>query len=216
MKEKDWLACEHPQQMLLTLQKKENSRKGDRPWRLLACAAARDVWAKLSQPCQKAVECAERFADGLANRQELQAADEKIMQRGLSCAGFAAARWAAWAPPRSHGRTQFQAVKLCLEWSIKLAPPGESKRQVALIHDVFGNPFQSATFETEWVTPNVVKLARSAYEKRLLPSGDLDPQRLAALATALEKSGCSEPAILEHLRNGKPHVRGCWVLDLVL
>ena len=35
-------------------------------------------------------------------------------------------------------------------------------------------------------------------------------------ADALEDAGCDNEEILEHCRSGKPHVRGCWVLDLVL
>jgi hypothetical protein len=28
--------------------------------------------------------------------------------------------------------------------------------------------------------------------------------------------GCIDPAILSHLRGPRPHVRGCWALDLIL
>jgi len=43
-----------------------------------------------------------------------------------------------------------------------------------------------------WLTPDAVALALAAYEERQLPSGHLDPQRLAVLADALEDAGCSE------------------------
>jgi len=37
------------------------------------------------------------------------------------------------------------------------------------------------------------------------------------LADALQDAGCAEPAILDHCRDTKQvHVRGCWVVDLVL
>ena len=29
-------------------------------------------------------------------------------------------------------------------------------------------------------------------------------------------AGCQEASVLEHSRSGAPHVRGCWVVDLVL
>jgi hypothetical protein len=32
----------------------------------------------------------------------------------------------------------------------------------------------------------------------------------------LEDAGCSEPELLGHLRGPGPHVRGCWVVDLLL
>jgi hypothetical protein len=61
-----------------------------------------------------------------------------------------------------------------------------------------------------------VTLARAAYEERSLPSGTIDPARLAVLADALEDSGCNDPALLGHLRGPGPHVRGCWALGHVL
>jgi len=36
------------------------------------------------------------------------------------------------------------------------------------------------------------------------------------LADALEDAGCTDAAILEHCRGPGPHVRGCWVVDLIL
>jgi hypothetical protein len=62
----------------------------------------------------------------------------------------------------------------------------------------------------------VTNLAAVAYEERQLPSGELDPARLAVLADALEESGCTNGDILGHLRQPGTHVRGCWALDKVL
>ena len=36
------------------------------------------------------------------------------------------------------------------------------------------------------------------------------------LADALQDAGCEDAAILDHCRGLGPHVRGCWVVDLVL
>ena len=49
-----------------------------------------------------------------------------------------------------------------------------------------------------------------------MPAGTLDNTRLAVLADALEEAGCTEADILGHLRGPGPHVRGCWVVDLIL
>ncbi len=46
--------------------------------------------------------------------------------------------------------------------------------------------------------------------------GTLDPLRLAVLSDALEEAGCQSEEILRHLRGSGQHVRGCWVLDLLL
>jgi hypothetical protein len=36
------------------------------------------------------------------------------------------------------------------------------------------------------------------------------------LADALQDAGCDNPDVLDHCRGPGPHVRGCWVVDLVL
>jgi hypothetical protein len=61
-----------------------------------------------------------------------------------------------------------------------------------------------------------VGLAQAAYDNRILPSGTLEPARLAVLSDALEDAGCVDRAILDDLRGPGPHVRGCWTLDLIL
>ncbi len=52
-------------------------------------------------------------------------------------------------------------------------------------------------------------LARSIYDDRAF-------DRLPVLADALEDAGCTDAAILDHCRGPGPHVRGCWVVDLIL
>jgi hypothetical protein len=54
------------------------------------------------------------------------------------------------------------------------------------------------------------------YDARDLPSGHLDAHRLAVLADALTDAGCTDQNILAHCRGPGPHVRGCWVIDLLL
>jgi hypothetical protein len=97
---------------------------------------------------------------------------------------------------------------------------GEMCAQAALLRDVCGNPFRPAHLDPAWLTFNggtVVRLAAAAYDERALPEGTLDVERLAILADALEENGCHNKEMLEHLREqGVVHVRGCWVLDLLL
>jgi hypothetical protein len=85
-----------------------------------------------------------------------------------------------------------------------------------LLRDILGNPFRPVGFDSTWLTENVLGLARALYEKRELPSGQLDNTGFAVLADALEEAGCTNPDILAHCRGSGPHVRGCWVLDLLL
>jgi hypothetical protein len=77
-----------------------------------------------------------------------------------------------------------------------------------LLRDIFGNPFRPVRLAQARLTTDVVALARAAYEERLLPRCELDGVRLAVLADALEEAGCSDQAILDHLRGPGPHVRG--------
>jgi hypothetical protein len=88
-------------------------------------------------------------------------------------------------------------------------------REPTLLRDIFGNPFRPVSINPAWLTPTVTDLATVAYEERALPSGELDPARLAVLADALEEAGCDNADLLSHLRSPGPHVRGCWAVDLL-
>ena len=46
--------------------------------------------------------------------------------------------------------------------------------------------------------------------------GSCESATLPVLADALEEAGCDDPDILGHCRSTGNHVRGCWVVDLVL
>ncbi len=58
-------------------------------------------------------------------------------------------------------------------------------------------------------TPTVVDLAQQMYDGR-------DFGLMPVLADALEDAGCDRDDVLAHCRGPGPHVRGCWVVDLVL
>jgi hypothetical protein len=60
-----------------------------------------------------------------------------------------------------------------------------------------------------WNDGTVVKLAQSIYDERRFTD-------LPILADALEDAGCADADILAHCRGPGPHVRGCWVVDLLL
>jgi hypothetical protein len=96
------------------------------------------------------------------------------------------------------------------------AEEAESKAQVELVRCIFGNPFHPVALNPACQTPTILALATAAYENRTLPAGTLEPDRLAVLADALEEAGCDNAEIVSHLREPGEHVRGCWVLDLLL
>jgi hypothetical protein len=78
-----------------------------------------------------------------------------------------------------------------------------------LVREVFGNPFRPVAFRGRWRTSEVVALAKSVYRSRR--SG-----RMPEPAGAFERAGCGNAQVLTHCRAGGKHVRGCWVVDLVL
>ncbi|MDY3560575.1 hypothetical protein R5W23_001819 [Gemmata sp. JC673] len=79
----------------------------------------------------------------------------------------------------------------------------------SLTRDIFGNPFRPVTFSPFWRTDTALSLARQMYESR-------DFSAMPILADALQDAGCDSPEVLDHCRGDGPHVRGCWVVDLVL
>jgi hypothetical protein len=81
--------------------------------------------------------------------------------------------------------------------------------QAELVRDIFGNPFRPVAFDPRWRTEDTVGLARGIYEDRAF-------DRLPLLADALMDAGCADEQVLSHCKSEGPHVRGCWVVDLVL
>lgn len=84
------------------------------------------------------------------------------------------------------------------------------------LHELVGNPFREYRFDPAWRTTTVVDLARSIRDDRAF-------DRMPILADALLDADCDEEAVLRHCRGtekhaaDKPqHLRGCWVLDLIL
>jgi len=79
-----------------------------------------------------------------------------------------------------------------------------------VMREVFGNPLRSINFAREWRTSTVVTLARTMYESR-------EYSAMPILADAIQDAGCDNDDILNHCRDTTlSHVRGCWVVDLVL
>jgi hypothetical protein len=88
--------------------------------------------------------------------------------------------------------------------------PAEAEAYLChLIRDIFANPFRQVEFDPAWRTSTAVQLARQMYESR-------DFGAMPILADALQDAGCEAADVLDHCRRSGPHVRGCWVVDLVL
>ncbi|AMV27454.1 hypothetical protein VT84_23845 [Gemmata sp. SH-PL17] len=222
MIEAEWLIEYDPVLMLEFLR----SKSSDRKLRLSVCACVRRIWRLLEDDrSQEAVEEAERFADGIGwpqDRRELchraSEAYTEIHDRrneypdGLGQARIFAAQAAEHSArtPEEFENYAEEVVKAVLACSrcagYKFAEPDAL---VSILRDIFGNPFRPVTFSSVWRTSTAVALAGQMYESR-------DFGAMPILADALQDAGCDSADVLNHCREAAVHVRGCWVVDLVL
>ena len=151
-----------------------------------------------------AVETAERYADGLALLKQLKVAHGDTT--GTSAAELAAG--GAAKPGRK------KAPLLAAQWAARAtgAVRQESEAQADLLRDVIGTYFNRVDINPAWLTWNdgtVHNIAHAIYEDRTF-------EQMPVLADALEEAGCDNADILKHCREPNVHVRGCWVIDLLL
>jgi hypothetical protein len=218
MTEDEWLKSTAPS----TILNSNVAPSSERKLRLFACACCRQIWDRLpDESSRSAVECAERFADRLASTDELQISYRLARELSTACRRtniddplqytLLAAADTCYSSAHSAANT----VVADAAWQ---SPPDEfwgfTRRsekiaQSELLRDIFANPFRPVSFDSRWRTSDTLGLARGIYEDRAF-------DRMPILADALMDAGCDDVAILEHCRRPGPHVRGCWVVDLVL
>ena len=116
------------------------------------------------------------------------------MRTPFLCPAYDASRWAVSAVRESAGQA---------------AAEHEQAMQCLLLHDILGNPFRPVAVQAVWRTEPVLALADKMYRSRSFG-------RLPELATALIQADCKDEIVLNHCRSDAPHVRGCWVVDLLL
>jgi hypothetical protein len=229
MTEEEWLDRGAPFWQLLDHVRRQGGRNSTGAWarqlRLFACACARQVWL-LSQgrpveECapawRQAADVAERAADGLATREQLDEVrranpPRATLRTAADVAGYAAHCLCDDDPAEAAWATSALAV-YALRTGGSQKPWGlVLQEQVALCRDVFGNPFRAARVERSWLAWNdacVARMAQGIHEERAY-------DRVPILHDALLDAGCDDEAILSHCRAPGPHVRGCWAIDLIL
>jgi hypothetical protein len=211
MTEVEWLTCTDPQLMLEFLR----SKASDRKLRLFACACCRRQWHELDDPRSRAaVESAERFADGELSKSRCKAdrtaalAISKREDFGYDAHTYAAAACGSF-PVRAD-----LIADLVAGWPGDEASEQKEKvNQAAILRDFFGPlSFRLVVLAPAWLRWNhgtVPAIARRIYDGRAFHD-------LPILADALEDAGCTGADILTHCRQPGEHVRGCWVVDLIL
>jgi hypothetical protein len=221
MTEAEWLACTDAETMLEFLRGKVSDRK----LRLLASAFVRLKWLLPTDAVSlRAVEVAERFADGSGTKEEMFAArrsvrDAYVLRRRPENpqerpeAGEAARLYALNAANLVTIPVAAIAATHAIRFDARVG-------QQTLLRDIFGNPFHPSPplppSVLAWNDGTVRRLAQAIYEQRQLPAGTLDKARLAILADALLDAGCDDEALIQHCRSQGPHVRGCWAVDMIL
>jgi len=195
MTEAKWLTSDDPGWMLLSLQRVQALPPGaagnhPRDWRLsarklrlFACACVRQVWHLLTDPrSRRAVEVAERYADGLATVAELAQARNAAFAADAAAYDDAAYDDAdAFATAAFAAADAFATAAFVASASAEAAGGVARKAQANLLRDIAGNPWRPVTLRNgpcahckgygcrhcvPWLTPTVLSLARAAYEER--------------------------------------------------
>ncbi|VTR96083.1 Uncharacterized protein OS=Sorangium cellulosum (strain So ce56) GN=sce5710 PE=4 SV=1 [Gemmata massiliana] len=210
MSEVEWLTSSYPPTMLRHLL----GVFGDRKFRLFAVACCRRLEEQfLDADDRAALDVVERFADGRASASELAAVSIRASNQVVAGAAVRAAPEAAVLvsvgsaalvaardgdPDHPQGLGDYIASE-----------EGERQSQARLLREIVGNPFRTVVFDPGWRTSTAVALAAQMYESREFGA-------MSILADALQDAGCDSTNVLEHCRGPGPHVRGCWVVDMVL
>jgi hypothetical protein len=168
-----------------------------------------------------AVEVVARYAEGVATDVDLQAAetiaaaahDDAFRRSGkLRASGEWAVQFAACSQNAFFVATRAaEFAFIAVGERVSIGP--EHAAQSDLIRCMFGPlPFRSIEIDPAWLTRNsgaVVKVAQKIYDEEAF-------DKMPILAEALEEASCTNLEMLAHCRQSSEHVRGCWVLDLLL
>src|SRR5262249_29244111 len=154
---------------------------------------------------RRAVDSAERFADGLAKRGEIKSWWKALAPRSTGYAAMAVnflliacleknktlKRFNGWgAVAAAEMSTPASWFAFWSRWRVRAE---EQAMQGTLVRDILGSPFRPVALDPAWRTPAIVHLARSLYEERRF-------EDTPVLADALEEAGCQEAAVLGHCR----------------
>jgi hypothetical protein len=237
MTEQEWLECADPTALLSCLAGKTSERK----LRLFCVGCCRQIWKLIiDKKKQQAVIAVEEYADSKTTNSGLRAIAQLFpdTDEALGCDEYAVAYATL---PFSYPDIDFEASQsplFCADYAAKaqgeFAVPAfdaisetadgndpsvhalgmkvisvEKIAQAYLFRCIFGNPFRPITIDPRWLTSTVVDLAQAIYEERAF-------DRMPILADALMDAGCDTEEIIAHCRSDGPHVRGCWVVDLIL
>lgn len=216
MREREWHRCKQPGKMLhLLVPHQGRPKTTERKLWLFGCHCVRRIWDRVTDERSRVgVEMAERYADGQATFEELNAAWQasgrawrEVFDSGDETATriAAAAAWAAFSQVEKCGIVDRRShAAMAADCAARVAGGEETAVQAELLRHLVGNPFRSYSAPTPWPL-TVVQLAQTLYAGQ---DGRLP------LSDALEEAGRAELA--RHFRDEPVHPRGCWLLDILL
>jgi hypothetical protein len=240
MTETEWLTTTfRAYDMLRHVRARATARK----LQLLACGCCRLVSEHLTDDQRKLLDVIERHADGLTTVAEYERvvdecgrASNEVTERFRAIPrpptriedAAVYALQAVVCTPADAGlqRTVERVIEVAglAGGSYRREANQRIQQQVCdLFREVVGDPFaERMVVGPEWVQSGGTvtgRMTRVGETARTLAVGIQVLQafdRMPILADALEEDGCSDAELLAHLRDPRPHARGCWALDLVL
>ncbi|QEL16285.1 hypothetical protein [Limnoglobus roseus] len=202
MTEDSWLTSPDANALISFARSRKTAwRRGawGRKMRQVWCHFYRQLWDRLPDDSfRTALTAAEQHMDKVISRDEFRYACTDALQT---------LHWlkSPLSNPFVGFLTQVEGSK-CNDLVTRHHPP-ELREAV---RDIFGNPFRPVAFASTWRTSTAVGVAQTMYDAR-------DFGAMPILADALQDAGCENANVLDHCRDEKQtHVRGCWVVDLVL
>lgn len=218
MTEEEWLACGDPKAILALVCEQAAS---ERQLRLFAVACCRIYWhlfrKKSLRSVRQLVLTAERYAEGTATEEELVDVASSVKRPKTGDDAGLVVKLAFSAAITSDPHVGFgeraAAEEAAASASAWAAESGliVDEVQVALLRDIFKFTPPPPVLP-EWLAwrDGIVSIAaHEAYRSR-------DFSAMPVMADMLVDAGCTDADLLSHLRSPGPHVRGCWVLDLLL
>ena len=214
--ESDWHEADNPMKMIRFLGASASNRKQN----LLIAACFRRIWHLLKTARgHRAIEVLEQFVEGNATAEQWAQAKEDAWQSTKEIPNpedSSNPEHLAIGAIGLHNSIgdHLLGVAYATAW-VKVGTPAaisEPEAQCVLVREIFGNPFRPIPIDIAWLAWNdgtISKVAQPIYDERAF-------DRMPILADALEDAGCDNADILTHCRNSGDHVRGCWVVDLLL
>ena len=209
MTEAEWLTTKMPLYMLREYPLKWDERKAF----LAACHCLRHSWFLLSDLQRQYCEAVERFGEGNESTEEVdrlffevQAERQRDPRGAVGFHVHSAIQSFSHCPSQDSLIYVFRYIALSVASS---AEADEKEWQHRLLREVFGNPFRPVRADPSWLTSDVLLLARGIYDEKAF-------DRMPILADALQDAGCDNADVLDHCRQPGEHVRGCWVIDMLL